>query len=174
MGLNNIDLERLRETVLKAGRDPLSAKKVNRLEGEWNLKGGSQFRATVTFEKGKATLEADQPSFLGGGGSQPGPMIYCLYGSAACYAATFATFAAMEGIELSRLSVTAESHMDFSRIFGLSDNPIAEKVKFTLSVESDAPADALKRVEELSRERCPAVYCLTQPIPLETELKIVK
>ncbi len=172
MGLNNVNVERLNATVADVSKDLAKAKKTNKIEGEWNLAAGSQFSAIVQFEGGTMKIEADQPSFLGGGGKNPGPMIYCLYGSASCYAATFATMAAMEGITLKKLKIVAESSIDFSRVFGLSANPIAEKVKFTIHVESDAPAERIKALEELSRQRCPAVYCLTNPIPLETELKI--
>mgnify|MGYP001570752509 CR=1 FL=1 len=172
MKKNNVNLEKLYVTIAEVKKDLSKAKKVTKIEGEWNVGEGSQFKATVQLENGKMTLEADQPSFLGGGGTQPGPMIYCLYGSASCYVATFATMAAMEGVALKKLSVTAESNLDFSKVFGLSENPIAGKVKFTLYVESDAPAAKIKELEELSKQRCPAVYCLTNPIPLETELKI--
>ncbi len=172
MKVNNVDVEKLKATVEAVSADLSKAKKVNRIEGEWNTGEGSQFRATVQFEGGRMTLEADQPGFLGGGGTQPGPMIYCLYGSASCYAATFATMAAMEGIELKKMTIVAEAAVDFSRVFGLSDNPIAEGVKFTLTVDSDASADKLRELEELSKQKCPAVYCLTNPIPLTTELKI--
>lgn len=172
MGINNINVDKLMKAVSELKGDLSKAKKVTRVEGDWNPGSGSQFSATVSFENGKMTLESDQPTFLGGGGTQPGPMIYCLYGSASCYAATFATMAAMEGIVLKKLRIVAESAMDFSKVFGLSENPIAEGVKFTLFVESDAPAEKLKKIEELSKDRCPAVYCLTNPIPLETELRI--
>lgn len=172
MGINNVNVDKLKATVQDVSKDLSKSKKVTKVEGEWRLNGGAQFGATVSFENGKITLEADQPTFLGGGGTQPGPMIYCLYGSASCYVATFATMAAMEGIALKKLRITAESNLDFSKVFGLSNNPIAEKVKFTLYVESDAPAEKLRALEELSKQRCPAVYCLTNPIPLETEMKI--
>jgi len=172
MKINNVNIDKLQNTITELKKDISKAKKVNKIEGEWNLGEGSQFKATVQFENGKAILEVDQPSFLGGGGTQPGPMIYCLYGSASCYAATFATMAAMEGIKLKKLKITAESSVDFSKVLGLSNNPIAEKVKFILHVESDAPAEKIKKLEDLARERCPAVYCLTNPILLETELKI--
>lgn len=172
MKKNNVDVDRLQATFADVQKDLSKAKKVNKIEGEWNLGQGAQFRATVSFENGKMTLEADQPGFLGGGGTQPGPMIYCLYGSASCYAATFATMAALEGIELKKLRVVAESSIDFSKVLGLTNNPIAEKVRFTLFVESDAPQAKIREIEELSRQRCPAVYCLTNPIPLETELVV--
>lgn len=172
MGINNVNVEKLKSVLADVQKDLTKAKKVTKVEGDWNPGKGSQFRATVQFENGQMTLESDQPSFLGGGGTQPGPMIYCLYGSASCYAATFATMAAMEGIVLKKFRIVAESGLDFSKVFGLSNNPIATGVKFTLYVESDAPADKIRKLEELSKERCPAVYCLTNPIPLETELKI--
>ncbi|MBI3752957.1 MAG: OsmC family protein [Deltaproteobacteria bacterium] len=172
MKLNNIDVAKLKGTVEALSKDLSKAKKTNRIEGEWNLGDGPQFSAAVEFENGKMKLMADQPTFLGGGGQQPGPMIYCLYGSASCYAATFATMAAMEGITLKRLKVTAESYIDFSKVFGLSENPIAEKVKFILHVESDAPKNKIAELEELAKKRCPAVYCLTNPIRLETTLEI--
>ena len=80
--------------------------------------------------------------------------------------------AALEGIDLEKLRVVAESYIDFSKVLGLTNNPIAEKVRFTLFVESDAPQAKIREIEELSRQRCPAVYCLTNPIPLETELVV--
>lgn len=172
MKTNNIDLSKLSGTVEALKKDLSKAKKTNRIEGEWNAGEGPQFSATIEFENGKVKLLADQPTFLGGGGRQPGPMIYCLYGSASCYAATFATLAAMEGINLKKLKVIAESYIDFSKVFGLSDNPIAERVKFVLHVESDAPKDRLRELEDLAKKRCPAVYCLTNPIKLDTALEI--
>ena len=172
MKINNIDVSRLKGTVDALKKDLSKAKKTNRIEGEWNVGEGPQFSASIEFENGKVKLIADQPTFLGGGGQQPGPMIYCLYGSASCYAATFATLAAMDGINLKKLKVTAESYIDFSKVFGLSDNPIAEKVKFVLHVESSASKDKLKELEETAKNRCPAVYCLTNPIKLDTTLEI--
>lgn len=172
MKKNNVNLDKLASSMAEMQKDPSKLKKINKVEGEWNLGEGSQFRAEVSFENGKIKLEADQPSFLGGGGTNPGPLIYCLYGSASCYVATFATMAAMEGVELKKLRIVAESFIDLSKVFGLGEKPIAEKVKFTLFVESDAPKEKIKQIEELATQRCPAVYCLTNPIPLETELKI--
>jgi len=170
MKINNVDVESIRKTVAALEEDPSKAKKVNTIEGVWNTEEGPQFSATVTYEGGTMTIEADQPRGLGGGGTRPGPMIYCLYGSASCYAATFATIAAMEGVKLESLKIKAESFMDLSRTFGLSENPVVDRVKYTIEVKSDAPADRIREIEELSRKRCPAVYCLTNPIPLETEL----
>ncbi len=170
--LNRVDLEKLSATIEKIKADPKLAKKVNKVEGEWMLDKatGPQFRAVVQTESGEVVLEADQSSALGGSGSAPGPMIYCLYGVASCYLATFASIAAEKGVELKRLQITADAHMDLSRSLGLSQNPIAEKVVFKVTADSDAPEAKIREIEDLARERCPAVFCLTQPINLEVEV----
>lgn len=172
MKLNNIDVTNIKNTVEILKKDISKAKKINKIQGEWNIGDGPQFSATIEFENGKTTLFADQPISLGGSGQQPGPMIYCLYGSASCYAATFATLAAIEGVAIKSMRVTAESYIDISKTFGLSDNPIAEKVRFILHVKSDAPKKKIEELEELAKKRCPAVYCLTNPIKVDTVLEI--
>lgn len=172
MGLNNVNLEGIQKSVEAAKADASKTKRLNRLEGTWNLEEGEpQFQARVKFEGGETTLEADQPSFLGGGGTRPGPVIYCLYGLASCFTATFASMAAMEGVPLKGLRVVAESELDFSRVFGLADRPVVEGVRVTLYVDSEASQEKIRELEALARERCPAVYCLTNPIPLVTEVE---
>lgn len=170
--INKVNIAKLKATVEKGKKDLNTLKKVNRVEGEWLLEEeGPQFRAIIKTEKGKIPLEADQPSFLGGGGSAPGPMIYCLYGVTSCFAATFATIAAEKGVKLKKLKVTAESHVDLSRSMGLSDNPVVDKVIFNVECEANATKEAVQEIKELAQERCPAVYCLTNPIPLEVKLQ---
>jgi len=75
-------------------------------------------------------------------------------------------------VKLKKVRVSAEGKMDFSRVFGLSNNPITGGIKITLFVESDAPEKELKKIEAIAYERCPAVYCLTNAIKLETGLTI--
>lgn len=170
--LNNVSLEDLEQTLEVFRANPAQARKTNRVEGTWNLEAGrSQFSAQLTFEKGEVTLEADQPTKQGGGGSHPGPMLYCLYGLASCYAATFATVASMMDVELKSLHISAESDVNFSPVFGLSEEPIIEGVRLTLQVESDASQEKIEEVERLAAQRCPGVYCMANAIPFETQLK---
>jgi uncharacterized OsmC-like protein len=170
--INHVNLESLKKTEEKVKRDPSLAKKVNRIEGEWILDNelGPQFRAGIPLENSTVVLEADQPTSLGGSGTRAGPMHYCLYGVTACFAATFAAIAAEEGVVLKTLKVKAEANMDLSKSFGLSENPVVSMVTFKVDVESEAPVEKIKEVEGLSKERCPAVFCLTQPIELKIEV----
>ena len=173
MGINNINTEAAGKFLEEAKSDPELTKKVKKVEGEWVFdEGKPQFRSTLAFMNGESTVESDFAPFMGGSGVAPDPIQYCLFGMAACYAGTFVSLAAMEGIELSSVKVAAENRVDLSRSLGLSDNPIVEEVKITLNVVSGASREKLEELEKLTKERCPGVYCLTNPIPLETVLEI--
>ncbi len=171
MNRNNVSLDALERTLESFRTDPAAARRANRVEGTWDLEPGRpQFQARVKFEGGEVVLEADQPTWQGCSGSRPGPMLYCLYGMACCYAATFATVAASLGVELKSLRVAAESDVDFAAVFGLHEAPIVEGVRLSVYVESDAPRERLEEVRELATRRCPGVYCATHAIPVRTEL----
>jgi len=172
MAINNVNLEQLNQTVEEAKVDPAKAKRVTRVEGRWNMEGGRpQFSGVLKYESGQVTVDADQPTALGGGGHLPGPLHYCMYGLAACYAATFASMAAMIDVPLRKLEVAAEGHFNFSRVFGLSDAPALEQVRITLTVDADADQAKLDELEQLARQRCPAVYVLSHQVPLIAEVK---
>ena len=167
MKLNNIDLEKSSKFVEEVKTDKSKAIKIKRVEGEWSF-SGVQFKSSLEHATGKTVVEADGPPFMGGSGSKPDPVQYCLFGLAACFAQTFASIAAEKGIELKQLKVIAENHINLSKSLGLSDEPITQKV--ILSVAASGKGD-LKEVAKLSKERCPGIYCLTNPIKLELEEK---
>lgn len=170
--LNNVTLSAVRQTMATIQANRAAGKKTNRVEGVWNLEAGQpQFTARLMYEDGQMAVEAEQPTDQGGGGTRPGPMLYCLYGIASCYAATFATTAAMMGVELKKLEVAAESDVDFAPVFGLSEEPIIEGVRITLSVESQASEAKIAEIEALATQRCPGVFCMANAIPVQTRVQ---
>ncbi|MBI2654345.1 OsmC family protein [Candidatus Woesearchaeota archaeon] len=172
MKINNVNLEKAAAFAEEVKRDKNKALKIKRVEGTWSLKEGNvQFTSALEHAQGSTVVEADGPPFLGGNGKKPDPVQYCLFGLAACYAQTFASIAAEKGIELKKLKVTAENKVNLSRALGLGNEPIVEKVKLSVEVLSEAEKDGLKEIENLAKERCPGVYCLTNPIKLDIELK---
>lgn len=173
--LNNVNAGRLEQVIREAETDKSKVKRTQKVNGEWLLdEGGPQFRAEVNFEGGKIIMESDQPTNLGGGGTRPGPLHYCFFGLASCYTATFAAMASMMGIELKRLTAKLEGDLNFSRVFGLSTEPVMERVRIALQVESDASQEKLEEVEKLTYERCPAVFALTEQVKLKTSLEVKK
>lgn len=172
--INNVDLQKIQSTESQIKSDASVAKKTQVIEGEWNLEeGDAQFRANIKFEGGETIFEMDNPTFMGGSGSLPGPMHYCFYGLASCYTGTFATMAAMLGIKLKKLTTKVEADVNFSRVFGLGDAPVMEEVRVILQVKSDAPEEKIKEAEKLALERCPVVYTLRNPVKLTPKIEIV-
>src|SRR3990172_11067041 len=157
----------------KINNDPSAARKTQGVEGEWILEeGNTQFVSRIKFEGGETEFKVDNPTFMGGSGSLPGPMHYCFYGLASCYTGTFATMAAMLGIKLKKLTTKVEADVNFSRVFGLSDVPVMEEVRVILQVKSDAPEEKIKQAEELALQRCPVVFTLRNPVKLVPSLEI--
>jgi uncharacterized OsmC-like protein len=172
MKVNNVNVEAAGEFVEQVKADASLAKKSKRVEGRWSFtEGQPQFSATMSHKTGETTVRADFAPFMGGEGLAPDPIQYCLYGLAACYAGTFVGLAAAHGVVLHSLSVVAENRVDLSRSLGLSDNSVVEQVTLTLEVGCDADQNTVEELQRLARERCPGVYCLTNPIPLETYLR---
>lgn len=165
MKLNNIDMEKIVAFAEEAKSDRNKAIKTKRVEGGWNL-SDVQFTATLEHATGKTVVEADSPPFMGGSGLKPDPVQYCLFGLAACFAQTFASVAAEKGIELKQLKIAVENKVNLSRPLGLGNGPVVEKVKLFVAASGNGD---LKEIERLAKERCPGVYCLTNPIRLDIE-----
>ncbi|MHB1605569.1 MAG: OsmC family protein [Leptospirales bacterium] len=169
--MNHINLEALNRTIAAFKSDPSKARKENILTGEWNLgESGPQFQSHLSFEKGSATLAMDNPEAMGGTGLAPGPLQYCLFGMASCFSGTFMMVAAQEGVRIDRLTIKVENTVDMTRPLGITQNPLTDGVKITMTVKSSASKEVLDRLERSSSRQCPAVYCLTNPIPLNIEL----
>jgi len=173
MILNNVNVGMLEQVTREAETDKSKVRRTQKVEGEWLLEeGGPQFRAEVSFEEGKVVMESDQPKNLGGGGTRPGPLHYCFFGLVSCYTATFAAMASQIGIELRRLTARLEGNLNFSPVFGLSQEPVMEEIRITLQVDSDTPREKLEEAEKLAYERCPAVFALTEKVRLNTALEV--
>lgn len=172
--VNNVDLDKISQTVEYGKKDRSSLKKPVKLHGEWNLdpSKGYQFRTELSFEKGKQAIEIDSPSFLGGAGNRLGPMGYCVAGITSCFIGTFVSIASAKGIKLSKLSVNAECIVNFAKTFDVADEPITESINFEIDAQSDnADKQKLQEIISLAKERCPAMYSMLHVIPVNAKIK---
>jgi len=171
MRINNVNIEKVNAFVEEVKEDKTKALKTKKIEGKWNFEPGKpQFQAELQHKEGTTLVEVDAPPPLGGSGLKPDPVQYCLFGLAACFSQTFASIAAEKGVNLTGLKVIAENEVNLAKALGLGNEPIVEKVKLSLEVVSEATKDQLQEIKTLAMERCPGVYCLTNPIKLEVEL----
>jgi len=167
-----VDLDKIQNSINAIRSDAAKAKRVNRVDGEWvcEASSGPQFTADFETESGKFTLEADSPSFLGGTGTRPGPLHYCIFGLTSCFASTFMTLAATEGISIKKARFLGECYLDFTKTFGLGDKPIIENARFKITVDRATDKESVTRLVKLAEERCPAIFSLTNKISVQTEI----
>ena len=171
--MKNMKVEGIKEFLKEAENNPQVFKKNMKVAVEWNMDDNKpQMTSKVEFVKGSASLESDQAPFMGGEGRAPNPIQYCLFGMAACFAATFAAIAVEKGLEAKSFMVTAENKVNLKKAYGLSGDPIVEKVFLNIEIKSNADRGKIEEVKELALERCPGVYCLTKTIPLESNINI--
>lgn len=171
--LNSVDLEAVNQTAEEGRKDGSTLRKKVALQGEWNLDPGKeyQFRTEVSFEKGKQVIEVDSPSYLGGKGTRPGPMAYCVAGMTSCFISTFATLAATEGVELTKLTVSAQCQVNFAKTLDVADEPITEGMDLLVEASSkNADKSKLQELLEMAEERCPAVYSMTHAIKVSARI----
>ncbi len=167
--MHNVRVAQIEETRTRAQEDASAAKLQVNLNGVWNTREESvQFSGPVAFPKGEVTFEADFPPFLGGDGRAPTPLAYCFYGAMCCYGATFATQAAMAGIEIRHLRINLRLEVDFRTAVGLGEFPPISTFRFSVGVDTDASDDDVQRVKKLADERCPAIWAMDNKVPYTT------
>jgi len=172
--LDNVDLDKISQTVANGKKERTTLKRPIKLQGEWNLDPNKvyQFRTELAFEKGKQVIEIDSPSFLGGNGNKLGPMGYCIAGITSCFIATFASVAASQGVRLTKLNVAAECNINYAKTFDVADEPITEGINFQIDADSDnANKSKLEQPVRMAEERCPAIYSMSHIIKVNADLK---
>jgi uncharacterized OsmC-like protein len=166
--MRNVNLESVKKFIDDSKKDPSLLKRKMKVEVIWeNDENLPQMYSQLEFPKGKVKVECDGAPFAGGGGRAPNPVQFCLFGMASCFLGTFSGVAAEMNLNIKSIKVIAENEINLKRPLGLSDDPVVDKIKLTLLVESDEPKEKIEKAKELAEKRCPAVYCITNPIPLE-------
>ncbi len=168
--INNVNLEALQKTreAIEKGEFPEEKEFIG--EGEWLFDESGQFRGVLEFPEGTLTLVSDQPPPSGGGGRAPNPLQYCAFAVAACYATTFMTLAAMEGIKIDSLKVRAKVKVNMKAVMELEDAPVNKGVMLEVEVSSSAPESKLRELKAKADEKCPAAYTISHTVPFSSEL----
>lgn len=166
--LNRINLEGFQEIVRKYTNDRSLCKKYLEIEGLWKLdiQYGPQFETRLQTEKAGAILvQTDETTLLGGGGTTVHPISLCMAGFGGCITAAFAKWAAMQGIELKTLKISAKANIDLTSSFGIADYiPMIDSYHLDFFIESDASMAKLREIVELTKKRCFCYYCAATPI----------
>jgi len=98
MGMNNINLEGMKSFAEEVKQDLAKSKRIKKIECSWNFdERKPQMTSKLQHPKGETTVHSDLAPFMGGTGSAPDPIQYCLFGLACCFAGTFMSTALSNG-----------------------------------------------------------------------------
>jgi len=171
MPLNNIDLPQVIEFRDEMKRDPKEARFTAKIQGEWLFdEDGPQFRATVPVRGGTYTMEASHPNFSGPR-KYPGPMAFGLFWFAACFASTFMTDAALQGVKIDAAKARVEADLDYLAQFDLATNPLVGEFRVFLEVKSAAPEKKIQDLRDHALKACIGMYTITHAIRLKAEVR---
>jgi len=172
--INRINIEVFKETIEKGKNDSSSYLKSLEIEGTWrlNANGGPQFETKLKTENaGEILVQSDETIILGGGGTAPNPVQYCIGGLLACFSATYVKWASMKGVSLKSFKIKSTANMDLSPALGLTENPPLNNLRIELEIESDESLEKLLEINEIAKKRCPGYYCLTHGIIPQIDIK---
>ena len=168
--MKNVKLEGVKKFLEEAKQNPENFKRVMKVSISWNEdESKPQMTTKVQFPQGEQEIQIDNAPFMGGQGRAPNPLQLCLTGMASCFMGTFASVAAEKGVELKNFRVEIENEVNLERPLGVSDKPVTEGIKITVFAEG-VDKNTLEQLKEEAMKRCPAVFCITNPIPLDVKI----
>src|SRR5258708_2498442 len=166
-----MDAERLRalQAPLKARykENPSSAMVTLRARGRV-----SQESVTFALETGKPGRPAGLHPAAGGDGSANCSAEMLLEALASCAGVTLAAAATSMGITLGSATVSTEGDLVFRGTLGVAkDAPVGfTKIRLAFSLPTDAPADKLKKLLELTERYCVVFRTLAQSPSIDVQL----
>jgi uncharacterized OsmC-like protein len=160
---------RERQAPLKARykEDPTSAFFTLRARGRV-----SQETVTFALETGKAGTPAGLHPATGGDGTAACSGDMLLEALVSCAGVTLAAVATSMGIALREAVVSAEGDIDFRGTLGVAkDAPVGfTAVRLLFSIKSEATADALRKLVELTERYCVVFQTLAKPPSIRVEI----
>ena len=174
--LNGVDTPTLFATLNAVKDQPEIARFRFRARNTWV--SGTHSRSTASdfygatqemAHKSQTVLEFDHPAVLVGTDNGPTPVEYLLHAIAACLTSGIANIAAARGVELTKVSSTAEGDVNLLGILGLSDGSIRngyEQIRVTFHIEGNADDETLRGIVEQSRRRSAVYDALVNPTPV--------
>ncbi|MCB2185420.1 MAG: OsmC family protein [Deltaproteobacteria bacterium] len=119
-------------------------------------------------------LLIDEPPLMGGDDAGPSPVELVLMALGACQEIMYASMAALWGLELTKVEVRVEGHLDRRGFLGLKDDvrPGFDKVKFDTRLESPGDPAKLAELAAFVERHCPVLDIVRQPVPVEGRVRI--
>jgi uncharacterized OsmC-like protein len=111
-------------------------------------------------------LTVDEPPLMGGNDSGPNPVELVLAALGTCQEIMYGAFAALLGIELSKVEVQAKGILDLKGLLALDGETPAgfSEIRFETRIESPAGEEQIKELAKMVEDHCPILDTLVRPM----------
>ena len=171
--INGIDTEQVVDLASKISQDEDYGKFKFRATNAWI--DGSRSRTSIqdfyaggkedTSRNQALTVDADQPLFLAGENTAPNAVEHLLHSLTSCLNVTLVYHAAVQGIPLEEIKLSAEGEMNARGFFGISEtvNKGYERIRVNMQVKSEADVETLTALAMHS----PVYEMVSRAVPVE-------
>ncbi len=179
LGLNDVDLEKLKATDALMRENPALGKVVVKARSTWCRGTKTEVICSEWFAGGQKmtaaprrfTITVDEPDLLGGIDGAPFPPEVLLAALAGCVSNGTATNAAMFGVPIDAIEMELEAHMDARGFLGHDKsvpNGITD-INYTITIQSSAPEDKVRRCKETIDRKSPVRDTLANPVNITSK-----
>ncbi len=178
--LNDVDLDTLKATDALIREQPAMGKVQFKARSTWQRGTRSQIAIHQWTAGGhdmasparRFTITVDEPPALGGVDAAPNPVEVLLSALAGCVTAGIATNAEMFGVPIESLDIDLEADVDARGMLG-HDKSVRNGVtdiRYTVTIESSAPEDKVRRCKETIDRKSPVRDTLANPVNITSTL----
>jgi uncharacterized OsmC-like protein len=130
---------------------------------------------TCDVQEGDWKLSVDMPAAVGGDGSAPSPGVYGRAAFGSCLAIGYMMQAAKLGVPITSLEVEVQADFDDGVLLGVHHEvpPGYTEVRYTVTIESEAPEQDILRVIEEGDTHSPYLDVFARAQTCKRNVKIV-
>jgi uncharacterized OsmC-like protein len=120
-------------------------------------------------------LRTDEYVELGSTDTAPGPAEMMMAAMGSCITTTARAYAAVKGLDLTRIDVAVDGDLNMQGMFGLdaTARPGMDELRVSITIEGDADADALREVALLGYRFSPVKDSVQNGVPVKPQVNVV-
>jgi putative redox protein len=177
--LNDVNLEAFKELDRKIRENPALGKRTVKLRSTWRrgtkavVEVGEHYNQgnQVTPRTRRFVIMMDAPAGLGGVDSGPAAVEVALVALAGCLTSGVAANAALFDVPIDGLDIDLEGDIDLRGMLG-HDKSVRSgfsDIRYTVTVQSPAPEDKVRRCKETIDRKSPVGDTLANPVKITSQ-----
>jgi uncharacterized OsmC-like protein len=179
LGVNDVNLEKLKETDAAIRQNPGLEKIVVKARSAWHRGTTTEVTLSEWYAGGnrmtaptrRFTITVDEPADLGGGDRAPFPPEVLLAALAGCVTNATVTNAALFNVPIDGIEMEMEAHLDARGFLGHDKsvrNGITD-INYTITIQSPAPEDKVRKCKETIDRKSAVRDTLANPVNITSK-----